>query len=107
MVSLLQNYDASLQLLDGKWNTPHVPTVIAGATTFVTAAQWQNAAGANAWHALKLTFDATGVASCYVDGTLVSSAAAKLNYTRNTVWTLTLGNFNGDIDEVRVSNTVR
>ena len=107
VISLLQNYDTSLQLLDGKWNTPHVPTVISGATTFVTAAQWQNAVSMNAWHSLKLVFDATGTASCYVDGNLVSSAAAKLNYARNTVWTLTLGNFSGDIDEVRVSNTVR
>ncbi len=107
VVSLVQSYDTSFQLLDGKWNTPHVPTVIAGATTFVTAAQWQAAASMNSWHALKLVFDATGTASCYVDGVLVSSVAAKFFYTRSTPWTLTLGNFNGDIDEVRISNVVR
>ena len=107
VVSLLQNYDTSLQLLDGKWNIPHVPTVISGATTFVTPTQWSNAVSMNAWHAMKLTYDATGTASCYIDGNLVSSGAAKLNYQRNTPWTLTLGNFSGDIDEVRISNVVR
>ncbi len=61
----------------------------------------------NSWHALKLTLDPTGTVSCYVDGVLVSSCAPKLYYARANPWTLTLGNFSGDIDEVRISNVVR
>ena len=58
----------------------------------------------NAWHWVRLVIEA-GKASFYLDGAALGSSAT-LTGLGTATWTLTLGqNFNGDIDEVRLSNT--
>ncbi len=108
VISLFQNYDTSLVVQDGKWNSPAVPAVLAGALTPLTAAQWNSLVTLNTWHKLKLTLDATGQFTVYIDGVqAATTSAAGMNFKRTTPWTLSLGNFDGDVDEVRVSNIVR
>lgn len=64
-----------------------------------------------AWHDLRVTLDATGTAAVYLDGAPLGRRQVPQELpvdgggTAN--WLLRLGNFDGDIDEVRVSNTVR
>jgi len=108
IVSLYQNWDSSLQLEDEKWGVPASPAVIAGQDTILSTRQWSDLVCPNAWHRLKITLSASGQVSTWIDGTEVASeSAANMNFARMTPWTLTLGNFNGDIAEVRVSNIVR
>lgn len=108
VIALLQNWDTGFEARDGAWNSPHVPTLTApGSTTLVTSAQWNSLITLNTWHALRFVFDASRVSKCYIDNTLVSSAPVNFNYGRTNTWTLTLGNFDGDLDEVRISNTAR
>ena len=107
VISLTQWWDSSLQLLDGKWNTPGVPTVNAGSTTVVSAAQWKASVAPNSWHKLQMALSPNGVVRCLVDGRLISSAPVHLNYGRTNDWVLTLGNVDADIDELRISNIAR
>src|SRR5205823_4109713 len=57
------------------------------------------------WHQLKVTFDTNGITRAYIDGALRGSTNGPPAYGAGN-WTLTLGHFDGDIDEVRISNTV-
>jgi hypothetical protein len=107
VVSLYQNYDACLEIEDGKWDAPPNPFMYGGSSTIVTAAQWASAVGVGTWHYLRMTLTSTGTVQCSVDGTLVSSGTSTFNFTRTTPWTLSIGNMDGDIDELRVSNIVR
>jgi hypothetical protein len=108
VISLCQDWDSSLQIEDGKWDSPAGPMAEAGQITVLSSQQVTGLMSLNAWHKLKLTLDATGQVTCWIDGAVAASCSAlNMNYGRTTPWTLTLGNFNGDIDEVRISNTVR
>ena len=107
VVALYENYDSCLEIEDGKWDSPANPFMYAGPTTLVSAAQWKAAVSTGTWHSLKMTLAANGIAQCTVDGNLIASGSSNFNFTRTTNWTLTLGNMDGDVDEVRVSNIVR
>jgi len=107
VASLFQNYDATLEVEDGKWDSPAVPFVYGAATTVLTAAQWNSAVALNTWHSVKLTLTSAGLVSCYIDGNLISSSTVSFNFGRKTNWVFTLGNEDADMAEFRVSNIVR
>ncbi len=108
VISLYQDWDSCLQVEDGKWNNPTGPTVGAANSTILSSQQWASLMSLNAWHKLKVTFDAKGVVTCWIDGAQAGAATpVGMNYNRATPWTFTLGNFNGDIAEVRISKVVR
>lgn len=111
LVCLYQDWDSQIQLYDPIYPASGEPIgpFVAGATTneIVTASQWQNAVSLNAWHKLKITFAADGTASCYIDDNLVNTIVTSILAYRTTPWMIVLGNFDGDVDEVRISNVVR
>lgn len=107
VVSLRQEWDNSLELRDGKWNSPAAPVVAGGNVVAVNSAAWTAACGFNTWHLLKVTISSGGSIQCTLDGTVVGSGTAATWSNRTNAWILTLGNFDGDLDEVRISNIVR
>jgi hypothetical protein len=108
VISLYQDWDSSLQIQDGKWDSPAGPMAEAGQITILSSRQWNGLMTLNSWHKLKLTMDDTGQVDCWIDGALASSCSTlNMDFGRTTPWTFTLGNFDGDIDEVRISNVVR
>jgi hypothetical protein len=108
VVSLRQEWDNSLELRDGKWNSPAAPVAAAGNVIATSAAAWSRACTLNTWHLLKLTLSSSGSIQCRLDGNLVGTAnAASFSGIRTNAWIFTMGNFDGDLDEVRVSNVVR
>jgi len=86
---------------------PDAPEVLANQAVLLSNAQWNEVATLNTWHLLQITFDGVAqISKVYVDGVLqCCSACMPQPGVGNYV--LTLGNFNGDIDEVRLSNIVR
>jgi hypothetical protein len=60
----------------------------------------------NTWHLVKITVDTTGFTTVYVDGNSAVSHATSPSYSGQT-WTLSMGDFVGCLDEVRISNTIR
>ncbi len=103
ILELYQNWDAAIGVTEGKWASPACPSV----RQLLSAAAWQTNVTLGAWHALRITADTNGVWSCYIDDTLRGRVNGSLNVGRTTDWTLTLGNIDADIDEVRLSSTVR
>lgn len=61
------------------------------------------------WHLLKITVDSSGHTTVYVDDMNHSAADANTSwgYNPGAAWTLSLGDFVGCIDDVRISNTLR
>ena len=106
ILTLYQAWDSSLEVRDGKWNSPHVPTVRSGNTTVVTDDEWEQAVSLNQWHFLRITYE-NGQVNVYVDQALISTSTVLLNPGRTNDWALILGNFEGYIDEVRISNVIR
>ena len=108
VVSLRQEWDNSLELRDGKWNSPAAPLAAAGNVIAANSAAWSSACTLGTWHLLKLTLSSSGSIQCRLDGNLVGTAnAATFSGNRTNAWIFTLGNFDGDLDEVRISNVVR
>lgn len=107
VVSLRQEWDNSLELRDGKWNSPAAPVVAAGNVVAVTSAGWAATCAFNTWHHLKITVTSAGSIQCTLDGILIGSGTAAGWGNRGNAWVLTLGNFDGDLDEVRISNIIR
>jgi hypothetical protein len=58
------------------------------------------------WHQIKITF-ANGTTRVYVDDVSVGTSNTAPVYDLADPWILTLGNFDGDLDEVRISKTLR
>jgi hypothetical protein len=113
LICLIENqqWDAQFQLYDPIWPASGQPIgpFIAGATTthIVEPAPWQNAVSLNTWHNFKLTFAVDGTAKVYIDGNLVNTVLTSVAVWRTDPWQIILGNFDGYIDEVRISNIVR
>ncbi|BCU79571.1 glycoside hydrolase family 9 protein [Luteolibacter sp. LG18] len=107
VISLYQQWDSSLEVVDNKWNSPGVPLVRTGSATILSSAQWQGAVTPGTWQLLRITRDANSTYNCWINNVLVSTVTSPPNNTRTNAWTLTLGNIDADMDEVRVSNVVR
>ena len=87
--------------------SPDAPRVWANCCPMLDNSTWSQYVSLNTWHQLKITFDSSGVTKGYIDGTLRASTNNPVQYNVPNPWQLTLGNFDGDIDEVRISNIVR
>jgi hypothetical protein len=108
VLSLFQNYDSVLEVKDGIWNIPKCPTVYGGNYKLLTNAQWDAGVSLNHWHLLRLTLYADKTVKCFIDGNLMATVTAtSFAVGRSNAWTLNLGNFDGDVDEVRVSRSTR
>lgn len=76
-------------------------------STILDAAGWNEHVPPNTWHAIKITLDANGKSTLYVDGSEVGHLDRQPNYDRTGDWLLSLGHFDGDIDELRISKGIR
>ena len=103
ILALQQNWDSSLEFYENMYYGPHFR---AGNTVDVNVPALTNALTPGKWHHLCLSIDQTGYA-VEVDGaTIYTYASADLaNWSVSEDAKLTLGNFNGWIDEVVVRNS--
>jgi uncharacterized repeat protein (TIGR03806 family) len=103
VISLSQEWDSSLELQDAKWGTsPKGPRIVSADIPIATAAQWAAAAPLNQWAHLQISFNGTNTVSAWINGQPAGSLTLAPNKFRDNNWTLTLGHFRGDIDEVVV-----
>ena len=108
VIAMHQSWDTRLEVMDRTWNWSRSPGVEGGKNAVLVAPKvWKASVGPDAWHFLRITLDAEGRVEVYLDGILMGTGTVSMNYGRFNAWVLTLGNFDGDIDEVRVSNVVR
>ena len=75
----------------------------------IDRSDWAKWVSLNTWHDIRLTLAAAGGARVYIDGQKRVELTGETY--RPTVlsapWTFVLGNFDGDIDEVRISKVRR
>ncbi len=94
---------------DGNGSAPHFDGP--GGQTLVTSSTWGTYVTANTWHLLKVTVATVGgvnKANVYVDThTLADNVTVSSFFPSGDNWTLSMGDFVGDLDEVRISSTVR
>jgi hypothetical protein len=112
VVSLYGTYNNSTSASQWKvyytpYRSPDAPEVDVNPSVPFNNSQWHQYVALNSWHKIVITFETTPLTKLYIDGVLraTSSAAPISGFAGD--WTLTLGNFDGDIDEVRISSCVR
>lgn len=109
-ISLYQDYDALMQVWDSVYGPPPPGPILRGPSDVVvtSGATWAANVQLNTWNFLQIVYDhTTGRMSNYVDGRLIGDQPVSMNYTHTGDWTFSLGQFDGDIDEVRISKTFR
>jgi hypothetical protein len=108
LIQLSQDYDAGLVLWDSRYHHPPGVNLFGASDTVVVPSSEWNMVALNAWHDLLITFDANDVVECFLDGRQIgSTTSTSTNRGRTGDWNLKLGDFDGDIDEVRISSEVR
>jgi len=113
IVTLYQNFYSSTQA--AQWSLyyaplliPDAPQVYASGYAVIDNTTWSQIVTPYTWHSLKITFQPSGVTTACIDGAvLCRSTNAPPYYGWQDGWRVTLGHFDGDIDEVRISNNVR
>ena len=107
VIALHQEWNAHLVVEDPKWGTdPRGPEVAASGPILVTAQQWAAAVSLGQWHQVRIEYDGAQTVTCSIDGVVVSSGGLAPDVERNSDWTLTLGNFDGYLDEVFITRSV-
>jgi hypothetical protein len=109
ILALTQDYDVNYYLIQqGMWDLPACGKTIINGNQILNSSQFQAAVPTGKWVQLALVFDGTSNNYIYVDGRLVAGPIATApNFGRTGPWTITLGNFDGYIDEVRLSKVAR
>ena len=109
ILTLTQDYDANYYLIQqGMWDLPACGKTIINGNPILNSSQFQAVVPTGKWLQLALVFDGTSNNYIYVDGRLVAGPVATApNFGRTGPWTITLGNFDGYIDEVRLSKVAR
>lgn len=107
IVSLKQDSDTQWALYYTPQQTPNAPQLFASCCAMLSNTDLNTLLSLSTWHQLTIRLGTDGVTSAYIDGVLRATSANAPNYDRTSNWTLTLGHFDGDIDEVRISNVIR
>ncbi len=103
VVAISQGWNSRLGIYQDMWLKPSCPTVAADTSTFATNAQWNAAVKPGTWQHLKIMRKADGGFEFWLDSVLLASAPASGVNGGTGDWTLVLGNFDGLLDDVRIS----
>jgi hypothetical protein len=103
VISLNQSWDIALGVSQDMWISPACPFVSSGNGTIASGQQWHDAVTPGIWQRLKITREATSEFKFYVNEMLVSSFTPSTTPNRTNDWTLTIGNFRGYMDDVRIT----
>lgn len=107
ILSLYQHWDSAMEVYQNKWGSPAAPGVHNGAVTLLTPSAWNAAVSLNSWQHLKITRGANSEFKVWINGHCIHTSISFPNYRRTNAWTLTIGNFDGDVDELRLSHVIR
>ena len=100
VVSLEQAWDTSLAIGQGFWD--EAPHVRAGDRWILDPDGWLARVPLNTWKTVRIDFDGDQTFTLSIDGTSVSSVQWQPNFSADYDWQLVIGNFDGDIDSVRI-----
>ncbi len=108
LVRLFQRFETSIDFHQNQWSRPERGAIGMGLSELADAEKLGPYLPRNAWIEMKVIYRPNGSAQLWANGQLVSELAESgLRSDRDSDWTLTLGNFHGYLDELRISRTVR
>ncbi len=113
VISLYQNYDSFLNFEEEAGagvEEPHLRARKPGNKGYGVIFSQRDSARTltrEEWHLFTATVAANGMVSVYVDNALISAARAYFAWDEGNDWSLMLGGFDGDLDELRLSTGVR
>jgi hypothetical protein len=102
-ICLAQSYNSSLGCSQDKWILPNCPSVGSDNVCLVSNSKWNDSVKPGTWQHLKIIRKTDFSCECRLDGVLIGSAAGVAPPDADWDWTLTLGNFDGYIDEVCIT----
>jgi len=101
IVQLEQGWDTSLAIGQEFWDeAPHVRT---GSLWLLDPEGWQANVPLNVWRTVRIDFDGEQTFSLSIDGTPITSARWQPGVGHRLDWKLVVGNFDGDIDSIKIS----
>ncbi|MFT5854447.1 MAG: putative repeat protein (TIGR03806 family), partial [Verrucomicrobiales bacterium] len=107
VIAFHQEWNSHFVIEDSKWGSnPKGPDVVSSGATLLTAQQWASSVTLGQWHQVRVEYDGDEMVSCIIDGVTISSVAMPPDIDRNTPWTLSLGNFDGDLDELYITRSI-
>jgi hypothetical protein len=108
LISAYQNYNSLFSYNQGIWDYPHVGKFTSGnGTVVMTNSVAQPLIPVNRWVHIALVYDGLGNNYVYVDKVLKAGPIVTSPVGSDSPFTITLGNFDGYIDEVRISKAAR
>lgn len=107
LISLRQAWDGEMSIIQGIWDANASCRV--SNHMLVSVADWPTYVSLNTWVKMKITYDfSTSDYKIYFNDVLAASHTGNgINSSRTNAFALTLGNFEGYIDEVRISDIIR
>jgi hypothetical protein len=120
LLTLRQDWNSVFGAYYDLYKNPDVPEIIAPGdnsqqsptnypVVVLTNSEWSDHLSLNTWHNLRITFavvNGHATNTVYIDGVFQKSMASPPPQY-SSAWTLTIGNFDGDVDEVRISKVDR
>lgn len=76
----------------------------------LTLTEWASNLSLNTWHRIRIIYSGNNnnpTTTIYIDGTFSKTISTPVAQGYSSPWTLTIGNFDGDVDEVMISNIDR
>jgi Immunoglobulin domain/Bacterial Ig domain/Fibronectin type III domain/Immunoglobulin I-set domain len=109
ILTLDQDYDSFFRLIQqGMWDLPAYGNSSANGVTLLSPSQFQALAPTGKWFHMAMVYDGVSSVTVYMNGRPVAGPVlAPPNVGRNGAWTVKMGNFDGYIDEVRLSKVAR
>ncbi|WP_221285038.1 glycoside hydrolase family 9 protein [Haloferula luteola] len=104
LMALVRSWNSKFGALQDIWVQPAAPFLITDGLTLVSGSAWEAAVRPGEWQHLRICRTAAGEYEAQLDGVTVGSGQSTAGpFGPSGEWTLTLGNFNGYLDEVRIT----
>ena len=100
-MTLEQAWDTSMAIGQGFWD--EAPYIRAGDRWILDPDGWLARVPLNVWKTVRIDFDGAQTFTLSIDGTPVTTAQWAPNYGLANDWQLVIGNFDGDVDSVKIT----
>jgi hypothetical protein len=108
LISAYQNYDSYFRYAQGIWDLPANGSFDSSQAVLVDALPAHSLIKLGEWYHIAMVFDGTNNVSVYINGVLAGGPANNPpNFGESLPFVITLGSFDGYIDEVRLSSVAR
>ncbi len=108
LLNLYQWWNSQFGVQQDMWVQPNNPGITADGISLFDRNQWNDLIQLGTWQLLSISRDATGQYTVKLNGQTVGTGTAGITtrYDNTSDWTLTLGNFDGYIDELRITGSI-